>query len=68
MNIKSDYQRAGIGTEMLKLGVELYEEIQYPEDNTENYPTIEGAVLLNAAFSAGVIKLNNIHSNDDESD
>lgn len=67
MNIKSDYQRAGIGTEMLKFGVELYEVIQYPEDNTENYPTIEGAALLNAASSAGIIKVNNIHS-DDESD
>ncbi|WJM05869.1 hypothetical protein [Paenibacillus sp. PK1-4R] len=68
MNIKSDYQRAGIGTEMLKLGVKLFEKIQYPEDNTENYPTIEGAAFLNAASSAGIIRLNNIHSDDEESD
>lgn len=69
MNIKPDYQRAGIGTEMLKFGVEHYQVIQYPEDNMANYPTIEGAALLNAASSAGIIKLNNIHFDDaDEND
>lgn len=68
MNIDSDYQRAGIGMEMLRLGEEYFESIVYPEVGTENYPTTEGAALLNAAKAMGIIKAFNNHSDyeDDE--
>ncbi|MCW3793806.1 GNAT family N-acetyltransferase [Paenibacillus sp. LS1] len=66
MDIKPDYRRAGIGIKMLEYGATFYKQIEYPEDETENYPTLEGAALLNAANKKGVIKLNYIHDDDDE--
>jgi hypothetical protein len=56
MNIQSKYQRAGIGLKMLEFGESNFEKIVYPQDGTSNYPTIEGAGLLNAAIRKGIIK------------
>lgn len=57
MNIKKDYQRAGIGLEMLRIGEETFENFVYPQDGQSNYPTTEGAGLLNAAVRAGIIQI-----------
>ncbi|MFD5021066.1 hypothetical protein ACFWMP_19345 [Paenibacillus sp. NPDC058367] len=66
MNVKEGYQKAGIGLEMIKFGVESFENIIYPQDNTENFPTLEGAKFLNAAIRKGIIQHSNPLEDEDE--
>lgn len=49
MNVDEEYQKAGNGSEIIRLGEEYFDNVTYPEFGTDNYPTEQGANLLNSA-------------------
>lgn len=66
MNIIDEYQRRGIGREILKLGENVFEKVIYPspyETNIEvNHLSSEGLALLDSCNSKGIIK--NLYNQD----
>lgn len=62
MNIINNYQRAGIGTEMIRFGEEKLERVSYPKDDGSrhgNHLSSEGKYLIDSCIIKGIISVSN---------
>lgn len=71
MNIREKYQRAGIGTEIIKFGKKIFENVSYPDafaGREEDHYASEGFSFMDHCIDIGVLDSGDIYHEDNENE
>lgn len=69
MNVDVSYQMSGIGTEIIRLGEEQFDNVNYPHDTGSkegNHLSSEGGALISSCIRKGIISYEKYYGDEEE--